>query len=132
MDPRVNRAQELYWRTYGIGGIPQAGHRGDFVEMAGLHEAIARDLLDRGDALGWIDLYAAVTVWGDAGRLQHAHSLISWGRSQALEFPYMEDDITSELSELERWLEQKHAFVEVPDLVRRNLAKDVDRLALIG
>jgi hypothetical protein len=133
MDPRIKRAQELYWRTYGPGHTPQTAHWSDLVEMAGLHEAIARDRLGQGDALGWIDLYAAVTVWGDAGRLQHGHSLICWGRERAPEFASMEDDILRELSELERWLEQKHVFIEVPEVIRRSLAdRDVDRLALIG
>ena len=132
MDPRIERAQELYWRIYGPGHTLQAGHSSDLVEMAGLHEAIARDRLGQDDALGWIDLYAAVTVWGDAGRLPHAHSLIAWGRERATGFPSMRDDILRELSALERWLEQKPAFIEFSDLIRRNLARDVDRLALIG
>ncbi len=107
MDPRIERAQELYWRVYGTGQGPRSGCVNELGEMARLHEGIARDRLDKGDARGWIDWYAAVTVLGDAGRIEDAGRLIAEGRRRAGEFHAMSQDILSELSELETWLRAK-------------------------
>jgi hypothetical protein len=107
MDPRIDRAQQLYWQVYGTGTAPRAGCVNELSEMAQLHEAIARDRLDRVDATGWIDWYAALTVLGDAGRIEYARSLIAEGRRRADEFLALKSDIEQELSELEKWLRAK-------------------------
>src|SRR5690242_5469870 len=107
MDSRIDRAQELYWRVYGTGQTPDTGCLKEVAEVAQLHEAIARDRLDRGDATGWIDWYAALTVLGDAGRIEDARSLIAEGRRRADEFPDLEPAIEQELSEFEEWLRAK-------------------------
>jgi hypothetical protein len=75
--------------------------------MAQLHEEIARDRLDRGDAAGWIDWYAAMTALGDAGRIEDARRLIAEGRLRADEFLASKPDIERELSEFEKWLPAK-------------------------
>jgi hypothetical protein len=77
MDLRVERARELYWRSYGTGNRPQPAYSRDLVEMAQLHEDVAKDRLGRDDGRGWIDLYAAVTAFGDAGRVDDVRRLIS-------------------------------------------------------
>ena len=107
MDPRIERAQELYWRVYGSGHTPQAGRLSELVEMAQLHEGIARDRLDRGDARGWIDWYAALTALGDAGRIEDARGLIAEGRRRADGFIASRPAIERELSEFEQWLRAK-------------------------
>jgi hypothetical protein len=128
----MERAQELYGLVYGFDGVPQPGHLNELLEMAQLHEDIARDRLGRDDASGWIDLYAAVTVWGDAGRLRHAKALISEARRWADRFPTMRRAIKRELLEHERWLDKKIDFLEIDPLIRRNLERDGNRLALVS
>jgi hypothetical protein len=131
MDQRVERAQELYWLVYGTGTIAQPGHVNELLEMARLHEEIARDRLTQGDGRGWIDLYASVTSWGDAGRLRHAQDLISQARQWAHRFPAMQDDIIREVQEFESWLDGKALFINIPALIRQNSSRGVDRLALV-
>jgi hypothetical protein len=82
------------------------------MEMAQLHEGIARDRLDRGDGKGWIDWYAALTTLGDAGRIEDARRLIDEGRRRAAKFPASRPDIERELSEFEDWLRTKPASAE--------------------
>jgi hypothetical protein len=132
MDQRVERAQELYWIVYGSGTLPQAGHLNELLEMARLHETIARDRLAQGDGRGWIDLYAAVTSWGDAGRLRHAQDLLSESRGWAHGFPAMRDDIMREILEFESWLDGKASFINIPAMIRQNSSRGVERLALVG
>jgi len=107
MDPRIDRTQQLYWQVYGTSTAPRAGCDNELSEMAQLHEAIARDRLDRGDATGWIDWYAALTVLGDVGRIEDARSLIAEGRRRADEFLDLKSAIEQELSEFENWLRAK-------------------------
>ena len=109
MDPRIERAQELYWRVYGTGRTPEPGCLSELVEIAQLHEGIARDRLDRGDDRGWIDWFAALTALGDAGRIEDAHCLIAEGRRRADEFIAARPAIERELSELEKWLRAEAA-----------------------
>jgi hypothetical protein len=132
MDPRVDRAQQLYWLVYGSGTTPQPGRSEELLEMARLHEEIARDRLEQADGRGWIDLYAAVTSWGNAGRLRDAQDLISEARRWAHRFPAMQDDIIREILELESWLDKEALFINIPALIRQNSSRGVDRLALVG
>ena len=108
----VERAQQLYWLVYGAGNVPQPGRTADLVEMAQLHEEIARDRLGEGDDRGWVHLYAALTAWGDADRLEHARILISSARQWARRFPAMQDDIDQEILEFESWLDRKLVLLE--------------------
>jgi hypothetical protein len=112
MDPRIERAQELYWRVYGAGHTPKAGCWDELMEMAQLHEGIARDRLDRGDGEGWIDWYAALTALGDAGRIEDARRLIAEGRRRADKFLASRPDIERELFEFEDWLRTKTVAAE--------------------
>jgi hypothetical protein len=118
MDQRMERAQELYWLVYGAGTVAQPGRLNELVEMAQLHEDIARERFGRDDANGWMDLYSAVTTWGDAGRLRHARALISEARQWAGRFPAMQRAINRELLEHERWLDKKLEFLEIEPLIR--------------
>lgn len=104
MDPRIDRAQQLYWEIYGTGTTPRTGCLDELVEMAELHEGVARDRLDQGDARGWIDWYAALSALGDAGRLEDARRLIAEGRRRADAFLSSKADIERELSDFEGWL----------------------------
>jgi hypothetical protein len=132
MDQRMERAQELYWLIYGTGGVPQPERFKELLEMAQLHEEIARDRLGQDDDRGWIDLYAAVTTWGDGGRLRHARALISEARQWAERFPAMQRAIKRELLEHDRWLDKKLVFLDFQPLIQRNLQRDGNRLALVG
>ncbi|MHB1556811.1 MAG: hypothetical protein ACYC61_04935 [Isosphaeraceae bacterium] len=107
MDPRIDRAQRLYWDIYGAGTTPRAGCLDELMEMAELHEGIARDRLDRGDGTGWIDWYAALTALGDAGRIEDARRLVAEGRRRADAFLSSKTAIERELSEFESWLRTK-------------------------
>lgn len=107
MDPRIHRAQKLYWEIYGTGTTPRAGCLDELVEMAELHEGVARDRLDQGDGKGWIDWYAALTALGDAGRIEDARRLIAEGRRRVDAFLSSKAAIERELSEFESWLRTK-------------------------
>ncbi len=107
LDPRIERVQPLDWRVYGSGNTPQAGCLNELVEMAQLHEEMARERLDQGDGRGWIDWYAAPTALGAAGRIEEARSLISEGRQRADGFVTSKPIIDRELSEFEKWLRAK-------------------------
>jgi hypothetical protein len=86
----------------------------ELVEMARLHEEIARDWLDRGNDSGWIDWYAALTALGDAGRIEEARGLILEGRRRAEGFVTSKPAIDQELSAFEKWLRAKAAEGQPP------------------
>ena len=106
MDPRVERAQQLFWeveaqRQTGVypAALPQ------LLEMAQLHEQRARELLQAGDTDGWTDLYAAVTAWGEARRRSEADRLLVAGRRFAASLACGRADVEQELHHLEALLD---------------------------
>lgn len=105
MDPRVSKAQQLFWETAALkkkGELSAA--RPKFAEMGKLHQDRAEELLQAGDADGWIDFYAAVTAWGEAGEITRAKDLILQGEQLASTFPDGQDNIRTELADLGKWL----------------------------
>jgi hypothetical protein len=106
MDPRVERAQQLFWEIEALrkkgGGaamLPQ------LVEMARLHEERARELLQTGDPEGWPDLFAAVTAWGEARRRSDADRALAAGRGFAPSLGDEKAGVENELRRLEEWLD---------------------------
>ena len=106
MDPRVQEAQELFWQVATLRTLAQPPHRviaATLHRMARLHEERAKDLLGRQNVDGWIDLFAAITAWGEAGSDGAARSLLSFGR-QAAQQSEGRDSLLAELDSLDRWL----------------------------
>lgn len=105
MDPRVVQAQQLFWEIEALrrqqpGQPPVA----KLTQMAQLHQARALELLQKGDADGWTDLYAAVTAWGEAGARTEAEHLLSVGRQLAAGRAQGRANVEGQLNELEQWL----------------------------
>ena len=84
MDPRIERAQQLYWeitRLTDLGAYRM--RRSKLIEMAQMHEERALELLEEGDPDGWVDLFAAITAWAKAGCREDVGRLVAAGRSAA-------------------------------------------------
>ena len=73
--------------------------------MAELHEQRAQDLLSAHDPDGWIDLFAAITAWGEAGMKGDAIRLIAHGRQTVSLFPEGRKNLEEALGELQDWLD---------------------------
>jgi hypothetical protein len=119
MDPRIERAQQLYWEITRLTDL--GAHRkrhSKLIEMAQVHEERALELLEEGDPDGWVDLFAAVTAWAKAGCREDANRLVSAGRSTASQFGSGEATIHDQLDELEEWADE---LTTVPSL------RDYDR-----
>jgi hypothetical protein len=71
-----------------------------------LLEERARELLARREVLGWTDLFAAVTYWGEAGERQRANSLLELGERCADDFPEGASRVRQELTEIRKWLNE--------------------------
>jgi len=106
MDPRVKRAQQLFWeiesaRDKGVypAALPQ------LLEMARLHEERARELLQAGDPDGWTDLFAAVTARGEARQRAEADHLLTTGREFAASLNQDDANVVEELGQLKAWLD---------------------------
>lgn len=105
-DPRVLKAQALHWE---ITTLRQLGaHRSDLNarrrEAACLLEERARELLQRREVLGWTDLFAATTYWGEAGERERASRLLEWAEQHADAFPEFGPRLRHELADLHLWL----------------------------
>lgn len=140
MDARALEAQSLYWQVYGGVNLSQAEREATLARMAQLHEEIATERLAQNDSLGWSDYYAAVTAWGEADHLQEARSLLHRALRSVDDFPAIRQQVIHELEELRCWLDQREAsgwnqsdlFFENTEIVRLNLSRHGDRLALVG
>jgi hypothetical protein len=106
MDPRVEKAQQLFWE---ISVLRQQGAQRATLQkltrMSRLHEERALELLSSSNADGWTDLYAAITAWGEAGARSEADRLLHKGREMAAWFRPGQENIEKELDQLEAWLD---------------------------
>jgi hypothetical protein len=106
MDPRVERAQQLFWEVEALrknGVCPAALPQ--LLEMARLHEERARELLQVGDVDGWTDLFAAITAWGEARQRGETERLLAVGRGFAAALGSGKAKVEEELCQLEAWLD---------------------------
>jgi hypothetical protein len=104
MDPRIERAQQLYWEITRLRefGAHRKTHS-KLVEMAQVHEERALELLAENDPDGWVDLFAAITAWAKAGCREDANRLLVAGRSSTGHFGSGEDNLHRQLDELQEW-----------------------------
>src|SRR5205807_5232997 len=84
-------------------GCPDAA-RSKLVEMARLHEERAREQLSAAQLDGWIDLFAAITAWGEADCPSEAERLVRDGRQFAAAVGGGRQNIEAELDQHEAWL----------------------------
>jgi hypothetical protein len=112
VDPRVEQAQTLFWeiealrRNGRIERIEEASPK--LLAMALLHEQRSIELLEARDADGWVDLFAAVTAFADAGHVDRAARLLLQGRELLEGFRVGRSAVLSELQEMEAWLRARH------------------------
>jgi hypothetical protein len=115
MDPRVKRAQQLFWEIEALrekGVYPAALPK--LLEMAQLHEGQARELLRAGNPDGWTDLFAAVTARGAARQRTEAKRLLTAGHEFAAALNQDEANIVAELSQLKVWLDSLPPAPSIP------------------
>jgi hypothetical protein len=115
MDPRVERAQQLFWEIEAVrkkGVYPAALPQ--LLEMAWLHEDRARELLQAGDPDGWTDLFAAVTARGEARQRAEADRLLTAGREFAASLNQDGANAVEELRQLKAWLDSLPPPPSVP------------------
>ena len=120
MDPRIERAQQLYWeitrlREFGA----HRKTRSKLIEMAQVHEERALELLAEGNPEGWADLFAAITAWAKAGCREDVSRLLAEGRSTASQFGSGEATIHEQLDELEEWADELTIVPSLRDYDRR-------------
>jgi hypothetical protein len=109
VDPRVEQAQTLFWEIEALrrnGRIEEASPK--LLAMALLHEQRSIELLEARDADGWVDLFAAVTAFADAGHVDRAARLLLQGRELLEGFRVGRSAVLSELQEMEAWLRARH------------------------
>ena len=112
MDPRIEEAQRLFWEieTFARAGVPHRALVTRMRDAARLHAEVATSRLDAGDLRGWIDLFAAITWWGQAGEKREAQRALEEGQTRASALQAGAEEILRELDELRRWL-AKHPVV---------------------
>lgn len=98
-------------------GVPHRAIAAKLHRMAQLHQERARELLDRLDADGWIDLFAAITAWGEAGSEHAARDLLRLGEDVADRFEGS-DVLLSELEHLKSWLKRLQVVPALEDFAR--------------
>jgi hypothetical protein len=106
MDPRKQRTQQLFWEVEAL--QKQGWHQAalpKLLEMACLHEEYALERLNAGKLDGWIDLFAAITAWGEAGRRTEADRLLVEGSRFASTYDKGRENLEHELQELKAWLD---------------------------
>jgi hypothetical protein len=109
MDTRAAQAQALYFQILNDrskGRNDRANNT--FLQMAKLHEELARELLAQHKPDAYIELYAAITAWGEAGKRSRAQELIGLGRQEAKAFSDGKDNINQELDALQGWLDSQY------------------------
>lgn len=118
-DLRVKEAQRLFWQiaTLRTLGVPQKMIAIRLAHMARLHEDLAKELLSRQDANGWIDLFAAITAWAEAGNETFARKLLRGGEDFAAYFDG-QDMLLAELGRLESWLSGLQVVPALEDFAR--------------
>lgn len=119
-DLRVKEAQQIFWQIAMLRslGAPHKAIASKLDRMALLHEARAKELLNRQDADGWTDLFAAITAWGEAGSEPPARYLLRFGADIAERFDGR-DLLLSELGRLESWLKGLQVMPALQDFARR-------------
>ena len=121
MDPRIERAQQLYWEITRLTDLgAHRKRRSKLIEMAQVHEERALELLKEGDPDGWVDLFAAITAWAKAGCREDVRRLVAAGRTAASQFGSGDAKIREQLDELEEWADDLTMTI-VPSL------RDYDR-----
>jgi hypothetical protein len=119
IDVRVQEAQQLFWQVETLRslGVPYKAIVAKLDRMAQLHEELAKDLLSRAAPVGWTDLFAAITAWGEAGKEHRARSLLRFGTQAAKSFEG-QDALRSELERLEGWLSGLRVVPALEDFAR--------------
>jgi len=108
VDPRVEQAQTLFWDIEALrrdGRIEEASPK--LLAMALLHEQRSIELLEARDPNGWVDLFAAITAYADAGQIDRAARLVRQGHSLLEGFKGGRSAVLGELKEMEAWLRAK-------------------------
>jgi hypothetical protein len=115
MDPRFERAQQLFFEVLNLRqkGQPETV-RLKFAEMARLHQERALELLDAGNLDGWMDLFAAITAWGEAGHRSEADRLVEAGRRFASACGDGRENLEGELRQYELWLDSLLPHLPLP------------------
>ena len=122
IDSRIAQAQELHWRIQAlrIHGAHSATLRAWNRDAARLYEERARELLENGDVLGWTDLFAAITHWGEAGEESAAMDLLALGHRTAGALPHdAASPIRAQLDELRAWLRSLNVVPSLAGYARR-------------
>lgn len=107
MSDRAERAQKLYWEVEALRAL-RAERKSvvpKLIEMGELHESLGRELLPQGRHNGWIDLFAAVTAWAEAGRFERATSLLDWSLREVPRFDGTEN-LQREIARMRAWVDQ--------------------------
>ena len=118
-DERVQEAQQLFWQVETLRSLG-ATYKVIALKldrMARLHEERAKELLSRHDADGWIDLFAAITAWGESGSEPSARGLLRFGEGVAERFDGR-DLLLAELEHLDGWLKGLHVVPALEDFAR--------------
>lgn len=115
MDQRLLRAQLLQWEIEALErlGAHHAEIRSRQREGARIREERARELLAASDVQGFIDLFAAVTLWTDSGDRTRALSLLDLGAQHAAGLVSGRDNVQRQLDELWHWVDER---IVVPSL----------------
>lgn len=119
IDARIQEAQQLFWQVETLRSLEVSPKAiiSKLDRMAQLHEELARDLLGRAVSAGWIDLFASVTAWGEAGKEQRARRLLGFGKQAAQAFEGQET-LLEELGRLESWLSGLRVVPALEDFAR--------------
>jgi hypothetical protein len=119
MDIRGEQAQRLFWE---ISELRRMGQDRAAIpklrRMAHLHEQIGLDMLMAQKADGWIDFYAAITAWAQAGDSRHSSSLIVKGKKLASSFPDGLENICAQLDDLVKWMASLRTIPALGDFAR--------------
>jgi hypothetical protein len=123
-DERIKEAQQLFWQIETLRSLKVPDDASVIVtklhRMASLHEVIAKERLDRKQTNGWIDLFAAITAWGEAGEKANARRLLRFGEQVAQQYEEGRESLLAELAELESWLLGLRQKRRLPSLARRH------------
>jgi hypothetical protein len=127
MDQRAEAAQRLFWEIEALRrlGVPHKAIVPRLAEMAELHEARGRELLDGVDPDGWIDLLAAITAWGEAGYHNRAYSLLQWAKEASAHFEGTAS-LLEEIRNMEKWLAELPVLPTLAEFAQATPAFDLE------